>query len=657
MPIQSAILHHATVPEHSIHFMCAVSGGAPFLQDGYLCYTAQDWLTIIGYPLPDISCDVVACTAAYEKMASPCHYSHESFLHAQRQALKKTGATHCYAIAPDLPPELHHAIIERDMFYTLCPHAPIPARLRRHVDKAQGLVLPENTVQESVGHGRLHIEMGRIFTAEHRRLWTEFLAHAALPHTPTMSPLVRQLFLTVPTLFAYKETDEAPQPQGMQGDVRLLNAWNHEGRLVATLLLDFSPKTFCAYVLGAHSRTYPFPHATDALFAHMMRVAREEGKDFIHLGLGVNEGIRRFKRKWGAVPALPFLMASWQEEQRTWGTGDMHLVTVANTAVNTTGYDLLQSDRPDNAHETAQLLNMIGMSKRQIFASFPEQRPYAMLWRLQKGDRISWIGGSAHFFCYSFERAFRRLFEQVDTVLFEGPLDAASLQDVATEGVRLTPEQQPLLPLLTEKDIRILERVVRGPEGTFARLMNMEARRRVDVRWYLAHARPWNALFTCWTAFLERKGWQQSVDLEAWHLAHRMGKQVVAMESLEEQLASLNAVPPERVVRYFQKCTRWSHMMRKNVRAYLRGDLMALMGTSAEFPTRTQTIINDRDERFRRRMRPFLEHGRTAVFVGTAHMRNLRHMLQEDGFTVSQVQPTLMHKLRAYLGKSYDSQT
>lgn len=47
--------------------------------------------------------------------------------------------------------------------------------------------------------------------------------------------------------------------------------------------------------------------------------------------------------------------------------------------------------------------------------------------------------------------------------------------------------------------------------------------------------------------------------------------------------------------------------------AYLAGDLEGMMGSSAEFPTRTGTIISVRDQRFRERMRPYLEEGRTAV--------------------------------------------
>ncbi len=598
----TAIYAQATVPEHSVHFMQAVSQGEAFVENGYLCYAAQDWLTIIGYPL-----------ATAQNPAPP--YTHQSFLQAKSQAVSRTGATQCYAIAPDFPPELQQYIEEKDVFYTLSAQAPIPTALRAPVRKAQE---------------KLRIEVGSAFTPEHRRLWTEFLAKSGQNTHAPMSAMVRRLFLATPAVL------QAPQTH-----LRLLNAYDHQGHLCATLLVDFAPKEFCAYLLGAHSRTFYTPHAADALFAHMLHMARQEKKTFLHLGLGVHEGISRFKRKWGALPSLPFLRAAWQEKpQHTNIKGDMQKLFL--TALGSAQYT-------QNTSPTHDLRMLMGQSKRQIFAAMPEQRPYAMLWQVQKGNKISWIGGSAHFFCYSFERSFRALFEHVDTVLFEGPLDAQSLHVVEAEGKRLTPEQQPLLPLLNEAEICALERMVRGPEGFWPRLLNMQARRRVDVRWYLAHTRPWTALFTLWTGYLERKGWQQSVDLEAWHLAHDMQKNVVGMESLEEQLASLNAVPAERVVRYFQNCQRWPKMIRKNVQAYLNGDLLRLMGTSAEFPTRTHTIINKRDERFRQRMRPFLEQGRAAVFVGTAHMLQLRTMLKEDGFTLQQVQPTWRHKMRARL--------
>jgi len=40
----------------------------------------------------------------------------------------------------------------------------------------------------------------------------------------------------------------------------------------------------------------------------LIKMSAEYGKDYIHLGLGVNSGIRRFKEKWGARPTRSYEM-------------------------------------------------------------------------------------------------------------------------------------------------------------------------------------------------------------------------------------------------------------------------------------------------------------------------------------------------------------
>ncbi len=205
----------------------------------------------------------------------------------------------------------------------------------------------------------------------------------------------------------------------------------------------------------------------------------------------------------------------------------------------------------------------------------------------------------------------------------------------------------PLITLLSEEEIQRLERIVRGPTGRLARLLNASNPNPADVRGLLSSTRHWYAFFSLWTAYLERKGWNQSVDLCAWHTALDMGKVVIGMESLEEQVASLESVPLGRVISFFRNCHSWNAYVRRNIRSYLAGDLEGMLGTSTEFPSRTEQIINGRNQRFRERMRPFLEEGRTAVFVGSAHMLQLRYMLAEDGFSVRKIYPSWRHKLHA----------
>lgn len=604
---QSRLNQRAQVPEHSTALMQAMSQGTAFIEGEYLFVAADDWLMAVGYPLapseaPHISCDSAAALDSMQACAR--RYAHNDFAQALAAAQARTHAVDCWAIGPDLPPHLQAQVTERDEFYILPSDTPPPAALRGPLVKAAGL---------------LRVEEGRVFSPEHRRLWAEFMGRKALKAN------VRELFARTPQALEATAGDDS---------LYLLNAWDTEGHLAACLLLDYSAAQFSSYVIGAHSSTHYTAHAADLLFAVMLEHARQRGKAFVHLGLGVNEGIRRFKKKWGGIPALPYVMAAWREQP----TSKQAFSQGVDTKV------LLQILMPEG-HEH--------LSKRQMMDALPAQRPFAMLWELEKNGKKSWLAGTAHFFCYSFEHSFRQLFEKVDTLIFEGPLDPQTLALVDQAGKQLQPasgapvDHPPLIDLLTEAEIRTLERVVRGPEGFWPRLLNMEAARKVDVRWYLRHARPWCAMFTLWTGFLERNGWRQSVDLEAWYLGQEMGKAVLGMESLEEQLASLDAVPVDRVIRHFQHCRQWDTQVKRNVHAYLAGDLYAMMGSSTEFPTRTNTIIGKRDQRFRERMLPFIEAGRCVVFVGSAHLLNLRGMLAEDGFTVRQCLPTFMHRLKA----------
>ncbi len=553
----NAVLGKATVPEHSVAFMAAMSDGDPFRMGPYLFIAAEDWLLAVGYPLEG-------------------DYTSEGFEQALKETLRRTAARDCWAICPELPERLKAHCHDQDHYYVLALDAAVPRRLERLAERAAA---------------SLTVEAGIAFTAAHRRLWAEFTGRVALP------PNVRELFARTEAVL-----QRAP-------GLVLLNAWDRDGNVAACLLLDTAPRNFTSYLLGAHSRTSYTPYASDLLFREMIRMAQRDGKRFLHLGLGVNAGIRRFKAKWGATPGLPYEMAQW-------------------------------SEREGLREEVGGLMRMLAamprepMSKRQFLSSLPPQRRFAMLWEIEKNGRRSWIGGTAHFFCYSFEQSFRGLFEKVDTVLFEGPLDPASLDQVSAIGSTPSPASPRVVDALTAEDLRRLERVVCGPRGFWARFMGAEHQDPPDVRHLLGHTRHWMAFFSLWTGFLARQGWTQSVDLEAWHLALETGKAVRGMESIPEQIETLESIPMQRIVNFLRQCRQWDRYIRRNVRAYLKGDLDRMFGTSIEFPTRTELVIHRRDARFLERMRPYLEEGRCAVFVGSAHMINLRGMLAEAGFSI-----------------------
>ena len=579
----------ARVPEHSPGLMAGLSGGTVHVAGSHLFFHTHETdgtpsLIAIGYPLRG-------------------QYDAQTFASRLRAVMAESNITSCWSIAPALPGGAAQGLTvsntTRDRYWLLPASAPVPAKLRGPLRQAAKA---------------LRVDMTTVFTLAHKALWEEFTGSKS----GSMTVNVAALYAGTPKLMG-GDTGHAPD------GVYLLNAWvkgdTEEGEhLAACLLVDTAPTRFLSYIVGAHSRLHYVPHATDLLFSHMLELARTQGKHFVHLGLGVNEGILRFKRKWGAMPGHVY-----EQGQVT------------------------RSGAAENINVRALSLTMLDASARNAHAvSHADPRPYALLWQVEKAGKISWLGGTAHFFCHSFAPSFRSLYRRVDKVLFEGPLDATFMAQATSLGRQLPQCATPLADMLDEDDIVRLEHMVYGLQGRLWQALNMATPRRVDIRHLLHHARYWYAFFSIWTAFLERMGWRQSVDMEAWQVAQDMGKQIIAMENLKEQMDSLNSLPAERVVRFFRNCGGWPARARHNRRAYLAGDLEGLMGTSAEFPTRTEHIISNRDQRFCERMLPHMEQGRAVAFVGAAHLVNLRHLLADAGFTVRQRPFGLVNKLRCH---------
>jgi lipid II:glycine glycyltransferase (peptidoglycan interpeptide bridge formation enzyme) len=87
---------------------------------------------------------------------------------------------------------------------------------------------------------------------------------------------------------------------------RVLSARDKDGNLSAFYVIELAAEKFATYVVGCFSRKHYVAHASDLLFFEMIKLAGENHKKYIHLGLGVNEGIRRFKKKWGGSPFLRY---------------------------------------------------------------------------------------------------------------------------------------------------------------------------------------------------------------------------------------------------------------------------------------------------------------------------------------------------------------
>jgi len=254
---EEQILGKAYVPEHIINLMVGISKGAPYLVEDYVVFTGEDWLIFVGFPLGR-------------------DFSSGNFSVTLKETIKKFKPAYTWFIAPEVPDSLLQAAQQRetDEYYKLIIlHRAVKQGLFRIVEKASQ---------------SLTIEKSRQFSQEHLALTKEFLERDNLP------PRVKKLFLLMPEYVAHSQTSI------------VLNARDKQNRLSAYYVVLMAAKDFATYVVGCFSRTNYVAHASDALFYEMINLAKENHKSYIHLGLGVNEGIRRFKRKWGGFPFLKY---------------------------------------------------------------------------------------------------------------------------------------------------------------------------------------------------------------------------------------------------------------------------------------------------------------------------------------------------------------
>ena len=253
------ILTHAYVPEHIVVLMTNLSGGEPFLIDDFFCCCKDDWVIFIGYPLQrDFDFDIFE--AVLEKVR------------------EKFRAGRISIVSPELPQRLGVRCREKDSdsYYTLKTRQPVISRaVKRNLRKAER---------------RLTVERADQMGDAHHLLMQEFLERVSPPAR------IKELFLKMPQYIA------------SVSHAFVLNAWDSNQTLTAFYVVDLAARNFANYIVGCHSKKNYVLGASDLLMSELIKMSSEYGKDYIHLGLGVNSGIRRFKEKWGARPTLSYQM-------------------------------------------------------------------------------------------------------------------------------------------------------------------------------------------------------------------------------------------------------------------------------------------------------------------------------------------------------------
>jgi hypothetical protein len=262
-----------------------------------------------------------------------------------------------------------------------------------------------------------------------------------------------------------------------------------------------------------------------------------------------------------------------------------------------------------------------------------------MIWRLEGEGRTGWLVGTAHFFPVRFTSSLTRLFDRVEAVAMEGPLDEESMRRIADHG-RNGDGTPDLVDLLEPAAVATLDRRLEAVLGDDVRdhpILALFSRNRPGAfERYTRGMRPWMAYFSVWTACL---GWEHSVDREGYELALARGLPVTHIETLEEQLEVLDGIPLRRLVRQLNDVERWPEYTETYARRFLAGDLDGLLELAQTFHMRRRPRMSERDGRQFERILELFRTKTAAAFVGFPHVPGVARLFEERGWRVTQEAP------------------
>ena len=258
----SRVTAGAVVPEQVVDYVRAVSGARPRLLGDCVAYASGESLVLVGYPLRDPR-DAAAMAAAVD------------------QALALPEVRRLTVIGPARPPQAPpHSVVAEDGYGALPVPAPAPgAKLRNLLRRA----------------GReLTLVRGRRLDEAHTALVERYIAERRLP------PGTRHIFRQIPR---YLEASAGAQ---------VASAMRADGRLAAFAVGEFAALATAFFMFCFRDPATAPPGSADLVLSGLLEEARDRGQTLMNMGLGVSEGIRFFKRKWGAEPFLPYVETRWE---------------------------------------------------------------------------------------------------------------------------------------------------------------------------------------------------------------------------------------------------------------------------------------------------------------------------------------------------------
>lgn len=246
------IIECAYIPEHLPDYFIPFSGLKCYLYDDYVYYYSNGDLRFIGYPLSG-------------------RFDENDFAEALKHLVRLHRPKVLGVISPSIsnyPFNIDY--VETDEYYILdLEKLVIRKKVRNIIKRAEREV---------------EVTVSRNITKAHKKLIDSFCKRKGIKEVYV------ELFKKIPNYVGFSKS------------AYIIEAWK-KGELIAFTIYEDLPKNYGFYLFNfTATRDKYVPGTSDLLFKKCIDIAVSGGKRYINMGLGINEGVRFFKVKWGGRP-------------------------------------------------------------------------------------------------------------------------------------------------------------------------------------------------------------------------------------------------------------------------------------------------------------------------------------------------------------------
>lgn len=260
------------------------------------------------------------------------------------------------------------------------------------------------------------------------------------------------------------------------------------------------------------------------------------------------------------------------------------------------------------------------------------QAEQALLWKVERDGKVSHMFGTIHLpdpRVTELPGPVEQVFSAARTVVVEVAMDQTGMMEMATR-------------MLLPDGVELSDRL---PEGLYRKTLSAAAELGYPEL-AIKRMEPWAVMLSLSVPPTTKPVLDQII----YARAGEAGKEVIGLETVEEQIAVFSEMPNEDQVTLLrhavEQTARLEEEMARMTTAYLARDIEALSrqhrttleslpGALAERFNRS--LLIERDARMAERLAPILEAGDAFVAVGALHLPGLVRQLQAAGYSVSPV--------------------